>query len=290
MTHYIAAYDTERAVGNQHVPSCLDACRRIVEIHRRHQMPATFFVVGKLLEAQSDAYRRLLDDPLFEIASHTWSHRMLRDQPFCGPGVTGDDLRTEIFRGREAIHQAFPDRSCIGLRPGCCWPDGLRGAPHVLQLVHEAGFSYVSSVLWGPDFTLPAPLNQASDYRDDGFPNLREYPGHGWHDNALKSMSRPGYWTEPKRLLAFPPLFPETIPTKPIATPDDEFNFNSKPFIDRARRQNLPYVSLIWHPWSLGAFDPQMRMLDLTFSYVRQHDLIPTTYADIHRNATASPP
>ena len=36
-TSYIAAYDTES-------PGCLEACRKIVEVHKRFQMPATFFI------------------------------------------------------------------------------------------------------------------------------------------------------------------------------------------------------------------------------------------------------
>ena len=47
MTAYIAAYDTES-------PRCLAACRRIVAMHRRHDMPATFFVTGKTLETNPD--------------------------------------------------------------------------------------------------------------------------------------------------------------------------------------------------------------------------------------------
>ncbi len=42
---------------------------------------------------------------------------------------------------------------------------------------------------------------------------------------------------------------------------------------------DLPYVSLIWHPWSLSRFDPDMRMLRLTFAYVLDCGLEPTTFA-----------
>jgi len=66
MTVYVAAYDTES-------PKCLAACRKIVEMHRKHDVPASFFIVGKVLEANPDEYRELLDDPFFEIASHTYS-------------------------------------------------------------------------------------------------------------------------------------------------------------------------------------------------------------------------
>lgn len=284
MTRYIAAYDTEHAARpNDSTASCAAACESIVAMHRKHRMPATFFIVGKALEASPDAYRRLLDDPLFEIASHTYSHRMLRDNPFCGKAVSPSRIRDEIFRGKEVIDRYFPDRTCLGIRPGCSFVDGLRGAPGVLQLISDAGYAYVSSQAWGPDYTLPAPLNQPFTYADDGFPMLREYPCHGWHDNVLKSMSGPGYWTEPRRLLAFPPLFPEAIPPGPIANGADEFQFNSKVFIDRAKQDALDYVSLIWHPWSLKRFDPDMTMLDMTFRYVREQELQPATFADIHR-------
>jgi len=42
VTRYIAAYDTES-------PACLNACGRIVEVHKRMEMPATFFIVGRTL-------------------------------------------------------------------------------------------------------------------------------------------------------------------------------------------------------------------------------------------------
>jgi peptidoglycan/xylan/chitin deacetylase (PgdA/CDA1 family) len=283
MTRYIAAYDTERPTGlHGPAPSCVEACEAIVAMHRKHDMPATFFVVGRVLEETPDRYRRLLDDPLFEIASHTWSHRMLRDNPFCGPAIEPDAIREEIFRGKEAIEKHFPDRRCRGLRPGCSFVDGLSGAPEVLAWVAEAGYEYVSSMAWGPDYTLPAPLNQAFTYADDGFLQLSEYPCHGWHDNVLKTMSKPGYWKEPRRLLGFPPLYPEAIPPGPLGGPEDEFRYNNKVFIDHAVTDGLDFVSLIWHPWSLALFDPDMQMLDMTFNYVREQGLKPTTYAAMH--------
>ena len=39
-------------------------------------------------------------------------------------------------------------------------------------------------------------------------------------------------------------------------------------------------MSLIWHPWSLALFDPGMRMLELTFRYVREQGLEPRTFGD----------
>jgi peptidoglycan/xylan/chitin deacetylase (PgdA/CDA1 family) len=288
MTRYIAAYDTEVAPSPRHsLPPCVEACEAIAAMHRKHGVPATFFIVGRVLEQTPDAFRRLLDDPLFEIASHTWSHRMLRDNPFCGKAAPPDAIREEIFRGKEAIERHFPDQRCICLRPGCSFTDGLRGAEQVLGWVSEAGYEYVSSQAWGPDYTLPAGLDQGYSYAADGFPGLWEYPCHGWHDNVLKTMTGPGYWDTPRRVVAFPPPFPEAIPPRPITGPEEEFRYNNKVFIDRALKDNLDYVTLIWHPWSLALFDPSMQMLDRTFRYVREQGLEPTTFADMHAQRKA---
>jgi len=76
MTMFIPAYDTE------HSTECLPECHAIVKVHQQMEIPATFFIVGKCLEASGREFRATLDNPLFEIGSHTYSHKMLRDQPF----------------------------------------------------------------------------------------------------------------------------------------------------------------------------------------------------------------
>jgi peptidoglycan/xylan/chitin deacetylase (PgdA/CDA1 family) len=274
-TRYIAAYDTES-------PGCLAACRKIVEVHRRFEMPATFFILGKVLDANPAEYRKLLDDPLFEIASHTYSHRMLRDNDFCGPAVSMDERRKEVFKGKETVERVF-ERDCIGLRPGCGFVDALRGEPKVLELVQKAGFKYISSLLWGPDHSMPALLREPFNYKAEGFPEIWELPGHGWHENLLKDHNRWG----PRRLTLWPPPFPEAIPDSFCKTPKDEFEVN-RVFLDKALQTNKPFISLIWHPWSLGKFDPEMKMLELTFTYVRGLGLKPCTYAQLYEFVSGS--
>ncbi|MBL7187351.1 MAG: polysaccharide deacetylase family protein [Phycisphaerae bacterium] len=273
-TRYIAAYDTES-------PSCLAACRKIVEVHKRFDMPATFFIVGKTLDANPAEYRKLLDDPLFEIASHTYTHRMLRDHEFCGPAVSMDERRNEIFKGREAVERVF-ERPCIGLRPGCGFDNAFRGEPKVLELIKEAGLNYVSSLLWGPDHSLPALLREPFNYDAEGFPEIWEMPGHGWHENLLKDHNRWG----PRRLTLWPPPFPEAIPLGFCKTPKDEFEVN-KVFLERAAETDKLFVSLIWHPWSLAKFDPDMKMLELTFAHARRIGLNACTYAQLYEYVSA---
>jgi peptidoglycan/xylan/chitin deacetylase (PgdA/CDA1 family) len=156
MTRYIASYDTEN-------PKCLAGVRKIVAVHKRYSMPATFYITGKTLEGDAAEYRELLDDPLFEVATHTYSHKVLIDHPFCGKSENPDGVREQVLRGTDCVESVFK-RKCVGIRPGCSFEFGLRKAPGVLALVKEAGLKYVSSMAWGRDYSLPAPLNQSFRY------------------------------------------------------------------------------------------------------------------------------
>jgi len=270
-TMYIAAYDTES-------PKCLAAVKKIVEVHKKFKMPATFFITGKTLEANTSEYKGLLDNPLFEVASHTYSHKMLRENPFCGPAVSLEDKRKEIFEGKAAVEKVF-GRPCVGLRPGCGFEKALHGADDVLGLVKEAGFKYVSSLLWGKDYSLPAMLNQPFNYEAEGYPGIWELPGHGWHENLLKNNNKMG----PARITLWPPEMPEAIPLKYVTTPEEEFAVH-RIFIEKALNDKKTFVSLIWHPWSLDAFDPEMKMLELVFAHVQKLGLTACRYADLYKS------
>ena len=75
---------------------------------------------------------------------------------------------------------------------------------------------------------------------------------------------------------------PKAIPSQFIKTPQDEFEVN-RVFLEEAIETNKPHVSLIWHPWSLSSFDPEMKMLELTFAHARSLGLRTCTYADLFR-------
>lgn len=242
-------------------------------------MPATFFLVGRLLEESPEEFRHLLDDPLFEVASHSYSHKLFHDHPICGPAAAAEDIRDEILRGVSLVEQVF-GRPCRGLRPACGFSDGLRGMPDILAVAAQAGLRYVSSQLWGPDFSLPAPVAEPYTYAADGFPGLQELPGHGWHENLLKGNNRV-FGMGAMRAVLFPSPFLAAVPPGFVTTPEEEFRYNNRFFIDHARSTGSTYVSLIWHPWSLALFDPAMRMLDLTFGYVREQGMEPCTFAQI---------
>ena len=68
----------------------------------------------------------MLDDPLFDVQSHSYSHRMLRDSPQHGPGVSLEDAEFEIAEGKRLVDEVFECDS-IGFRPGCGFENGFCG-------------------------------------------------------------------------------------------------------------------------------------------------------------------
>ncbi len=266
---YIVAYDAE-------TETCLEGLRRIVEVHEAHNMPATFFIVARLLETQGDEYRKLLGDhPLFEIASHTYTHALLRDHSICGAACPPEQRERELVESRKRLEDFF---SCdvIGFRTPCGWDDGLAGDPDLVSLCHKAGYRYSSSLAWGPNMSLPALVRDPFTYAEQGHPDLWEIPASGWHDNVLKgNAGGAGPWL----LQLFPSLMPEAMIAAPIKNADEEFAMN-RLFIDKACAQGTGHVSLIWHPWSLHKFDPEMTMLEKTFAYVRELGLLTATFRD----------
>lgn len=273
MTLYIAAYDTES-------PRCLDAVRKIVAVHEQYQMPATFFLVAGTVTAAREEYVALLrDHPLFEIACHSHTHMVLRDTPEFGKAGPLDQFPHEIVESKQYLEDTF-GQQVIGFRPPVSAADGLRTAPEALRLIDRAGYEYVSSLAWGPQWSLPALLVRPFTYAEQGYPRLWELPPCGWHENLLKGNNRCG----PVRILLFPPVMPQTIPNDYVKTPEEEFAYNNKPFIDKALADDMPQVSLIWHPWSLNLFDPEMRMLHMTFTYVRERQVPAGTFANLWRS------
>jgi hypothetical protein len=272
MTKYLAAYDTEQ-------PDCLKMVRQIVKIHERHEMPATFFIVAGLLDSQGREYKSLLGNhPLFEIASHSYTHQMLRDNRICGKAAPAQVFRRELVESKKRLEDHFGCK-LTGFRTPVGFSEGLRGLPDVLALCDEAGYKYVSTLLWGPLDSMPAlPLNPFT-YADDGYPGLLEIPSAGWHENLLK-------WKQPgdvQPLLLFPYPLSEPPVLRHVKTPREEFAVH-RVFIDDAVRKKIAHVSLIWHPWSLGKFDPRGQMLEMLFKYVRSKKLPVSTFADFAKH------
>ncbi len=269
MTTYIAAYDVEGK-------GCLDALRKILPLHERFEMPLTLFIVARLLDEQGDPYRELLGDhPLVEVASHSYTHMLLGDHPVCGKAGPPEKYEREIVESKQRIEDVF-GRAVGGFRAPVSFEDGLRGAPDLLRLCDQARYRYVSCLAWGPGCTLPALIREPFTYADDGYPNLWEVPPCGWHDNVLKKGNSN---LDPVPLQPSPHPYPEIEVHGYIETPEEEAELDRK-LIDRSIEAGASHCSLVWHPWSLDRFDPEMRMLELVLAHIRERGLPVTTFAD----------
>jgi len=266
MTTYIPAYDLEL------METPISALETIVKIHKKYDAPATFFIVGQLIEKDPDKYKVLLDDELFDIESHTYSHKLLKDNLTCGNGVSLQEIEEEIAKASRLLRATFK-REILGLRTPVGFHNGLQGEKRVLHILWENGVRFVSSHLMGPFDTVPSPLTQPYCYEEDGFPELLELPGHDWHDNVLKGYARvPMVW---------PPIFPWAVPRGIPQTPKEEFEVY-KASIDYAIKHGLTYYSPIFHPWSIYRFNPAAKTIDFLLGYARRKKMQISTYGRMY--------
>ena len=271
MTKYIFHYDLENP------DLCVKAAPVLVELHQRYNIPATFFMLGRVLEQKGNELCSLFsDDPLFDIQSHTYAHKMLKDSRMHGPGISVEEVRQEITLGKKWVEDVFA-RPCIGVRSGCGFLHGFQGEPERIAVLAEADIKYFSSDLRGPADSIPAGLVQAYWYDIEGFPELLEMPGHGWHDNVLKAKGG-GTWLS----LPWPSVLSWGVPNRPPQTPEEEFAVQ-KVWIDRAVAEGLDYISLVYHPHSIYRMSTQCRTMELIMQYLQDVGMPTTTYSELYK-------
>lgn len=104
---------------------------RILDLLDRHEVKATFFVPGLVIEARW----RLAEEILargHEIAHHSWSHRWILT-------LTPEEERDEMARGIEII------RRISGRRPAGWRSPAAEFSPITMSLLVEQGFRYSSN-------------------------------------------------------------------------------------------------------------------------------------------------
>ncbi len=161
MTRYIPAYDLEL------METPISALENIIKIHKKYNAPATFFIVGNLLEKDPDKYKTFLDDELFDIESHTYSHKLLKDHLIGGKGASLEEINEEVAKANRLLETTFK-KKILGLRTPWGFYKGLQGEKRILRILWENGIRFVSSELMGPFDTIPAPLTQPYWYKKDG--------------------------------------------------------------------------------------------------------------------------
>ena len=294
MTFYVAGYDTEAifpwwelgetpgsARSYQQVVSyegarldeCLDGVRAVAEVHLRRQAPATFFIVAQLALAAGSRLREILDHDLFDLQSHSFTHRNMlgiRDDP--------DALRHELVDSKRVIEDLF-GREVTGFTAPGGHGHGFLGETELLEAVWEAGYRYVRTLSWQSNNAAPAPLTQPFWFSGDGFPELLEISAHAWHDNILTGQPATAAW---------PPALPWGYPARLPTTAREVYEAYA-PGIEHCRGQGLLTYAPCFHPWSIYRVDRGAGQIDLLLEHAREAGLTLASCGDVYRHLAAEP-
>ncbi|MFD7563591.1 polysaccharide deacetylase family protein [Streptomyces tendae] len=105
---------------------------RLLDILKEKQVPATFFLLGKgHIDTYPELVRRMSDEG-HEVASHTWTHKILTD-------ADPDEIRDELERPNKEIERL------TGKRPTLMRPPQGRTDDTVHDICRELG---LAEVLW----------------------------------------------------------------------------------------------------------------------------------------------
>ena len=104
---------------------------RILSLLARHDVPATFFVPGLVIEQRPEVIERILENG-HEIAHHSWSHSWI-------VGLTGEEEREEMQKGHDIIKRV------TGHPPAGYRSPAAEFSAITMDLLLEYGLSYSSN-------------------------------------------------------------------------------------------------------------------------------------------------
>ncbi|MFI2073118.1 polysaccharide deacetylase family protein [Streptomyces triculaminicus] len=112
----------------------------LIETLRRLKVPATVFMTGRWAEQYPGQAKSIGGDPLFEVASHSYSHHAFTTPCYGLPTVPRAEARADVERAFTAFRRAGVEHIVPYFRfPGGCHDDGV---------LKELGPAKVTAVQW----------------------------------------------------------------------------------------------------------------------------------------------
>ena len=184
MAALLIGYDVERGG----VPEVTRAFLKVVkDVHREH--PCTFFLTGKVIEANVGALEELADNPMFDFQQHTYSHQLLKTvcmehdgKITVVKGMPFAEIEDEVGRTSDLLKKYF-GKECLGITGPWAYYRGLSDRPDILEILHRLGIRFTRT--YGRDehdFQPVAFEIQPFWYEPQGFGDILEIPLHGWQD------------------------------------------------------------------------------------------------------------
>lgn len=165
-----------------------------IRLHDTFQIPCTAFILGQTLLENADVIKKLLDEPLWNIEQHTFSHvpfRTVRPSEELHKSVEGESL--EIIE-KDISSANVLLGNILGIQcKGLCAPKGyFRGLKYrkdILEIVASNGLKFVRSYGRNEEDWQPVPFEiQPFWYEEEDFPDILEIPGQGWQDTIWRRV------------------------------------------------------------------------------------------------------
>jgi peptidoglycan/xylan/chitin deacetylase (PgdA/CDA1 family) len=266
MATFLIGYDVEHQD-----PAITGAfLEQAVRVHTQLAAPATFFVVGRTLERNRDAFRAIVGNPLFDIQQHTYSHVLLKT--VCQEndegirivrGGTLPQIREEVAKTSLLLKDAL-GLECLGLTGPYNYYRGLADRPDILEILWECGIRYLRTYGRDAHDWQPVSLDvQPFWYEAQGFPGMLEMGITGWQDCILRKKL--GWANHSGYLDAVLPNLDEIV------------------------RRDLVW-SYVQHDWSSIWDDPSMRLTEALLRAVRDRGIEIIHYTAYYQRAQACRP
>ncbi len=162
---------------------------RAADVHRRYKAPCTLFVLGQVLEQNVKHFQKLVNDDIFDIQQHTYSHILLKtvveeenNSVRVFPGGTLEEVAQEV-RKTSSLFKKYLNDDCIGLAGPYGYYRGLSDRLDILQILQDAGIRFVRTYARNEHDSQPVSLDvQPFLYEPQGFPEIEEIPAQDWQD------------------------------------------------------------------------------------------------------------
>jgi peptidoglycan/xylan/chitin deacetylase (PgdA/CDA1 family) len=236
--------------------------KAMTRIHRERNVPCTLFITGQTLERNVDLFRSLLDDPLFDLQQHTYSHLIFHEAPETSDGVTRiygrnetlETVKNDIEKASQVFRTVL-NHEVIGLTTPYGFFEGLKSRPDILRVLWDAGIRYVRSYLRNQYGFNPVGVEiQPFFYQEQGFPEMLECPSHGWQDCIWRA--RFGYTAPWQKQVSM--------------------------YLDLIKEHDW-YFGLLQHDWASIKKDRKMEKTAAILDYALAQDIKCMHYTDFYR-------
>jgi len=243
----LVGYDVEARNNFGDFHSTQTFFQKAMPLHDSLRVPCTAFLLGQTLIENTEIFKKLLDEPLWDIEQHTFSHvplRAVRPAYELHKSVEGESLENiqEDIGKANAVLEDILGVQCKGL----CTPkghfQGLKGRKDILEILAANGLQFVRSYGRNEQDWQPVPFEiQPFWYEEEGFPEILEIPGQGWQDTIWR---RTYGWKNRRHFLEY-----------------------LKESADYVIQHRLAW-SCGFHDWSCVREDPELNILSEFFEYV----------------------